>query len=121
MLASAALIAIGVTASLAALGSTAKIEAKEENSEFLTRLVHEKYNEVVATEDLTQSNFSGDFTDRTLPDYTWTATTQPTPTTNLFELTVTIQNTSDSNQQTTEEGLVFVPPATTGTQQGGGQ
>ena len=113
MLVASAIASISIVASIAALGATAKVEAREEQSYKLQRLAHEEYNEILATQDLSQGSLSGDFQERNLPNYTWQMTLTPTPTTNMDEMTVTVQNSQNSNLTLTVSGLVYVPASST--------
>lgn len=107
------IMALVVVGSMKALQQVTLTEAKAESHDFLQGLAQSKYQELVATADLTQSSFSGDFSDRGLDDYSYQATLQATGTTSVDSLQVTISNSQDSTQTAEEDGLVFVAPTQT--------
>lgn len=137
VLVSAALAGVGI---VAAMGAIAKMEHGESIGrarEALINLAIEKYDEVVATTDLSQANaLSGDFTDHNDTDHKWTASVQSVTTssnnsvvntanasssTTIDSVSVTVHSTSDPSLTYTVTGLVYVPPSTTapGTGTGG--
>lgn len=132
----AILTGVGVVASLQAISSLTRSDAIMIDREQMLRLAQEKYDEIVATQDF--STAAGDFSDRGITDYSWQMTTSPitlpsnaniTSTTststsaaaatatsqNLDTLSVTVSpsNSSDTSNQQTISGLVFIPPQST--------
>ncbi|MHB8637285.1 MAG: prepilin-type N-terminal cleavage/methylation domain-containing protein [Fimbriimonadaceae bacterium] len=128
VLAAAALAGIGIAGCMGALGSIQHAEAIGREREALMNLATEKYDEIVATTDLTQANsLSGDFTDRNDNVHTWVASTSTvntssnsgvtntataTASTTVDSLSVTVHSNTDSKVAYTVTGLVYVPPTT---------
>src|SRR5579872_1343958 len=126
VLASAALAGVGIIAAMSALGAMTHAETMGREHEQIANLAIEKYNEIAATTDLSQSNsLSGDFTDRNDTIHTWTAATASVNTTSsssvvntanasstatVDSLTVTVTSTVNPNLTSTVCGLVYVPP-----------
>lgn len=108
----AVLMGVGIAACLTTLGALESGEGKQEKSVLLHQLAQSRFESVKATIDLTQGGSSGDFSNWNLPQYTWTASVNSTGTTNLDQLDVTVQNSSDSTQSLTITGLVYVPSQT---------
>lgn len=106
------LMAVGITACLMTMGALESGELKQEKSVSIHELAQRKFNEVMATVDLTQGGSSGDFSDWNLPDYRWSAAVNSTGTTNLDQLDVTVQSSQDTTRSVTITGLVYVPSQT---------
>jgi len=135
VLAAAALAGIGIAGCMGALGQLEHAEAIGREREAVMNLAIEKYDEVVATTDLSQANsLSGDFTDRNDTVHTWVASTASvstsssssvvntattTASTTVDSLSVTVHSNTDSTVTYTVTGLVYVPPTTTTTPAGG--
>jgi prepilin-type N-terminal cleavage/methylation domain-containing protein len=128
VLAAAVLAGIGIVASMGAIGKMQHAEAIGREREALINLAVEKYDEVVATTDLSQANsLSGDFSDRNDSDHTWVASTATVNTTSntavvntattaaattVDSLSITVKSNSDPSQTYTVTGLVFIPAST---------
>ena len=135
VLVAAVLAGIGIVACMGAIGKMQHGEALGREREALINLAVEKYDEVVATTDLSQANsLSGDFSDRNDSEHTWTATTATVNTTSntavvntastaaattVDSLSITVKSSSDPTQTYTVTGLVYIP-ATTSTGAGTG-
>lgn len=117
---SIALASIGIVSALVGIAAMTKNEAAMMDSERIRRLAAEKYQEIAAIQDFTTP--SGDFQDRNEGRYVWEMSTNPTSITNLSYLSVTVHPSGDSNTQDqyTLTGLVYVPPQTTTTGATGG-
>ena len=129
VLASAALAGVGIVACMSALGSMTHAEALGREREAIANLAVEKYNEVVATTDLSQANqLNGDFTDRNDNDHTWTGVASAVNTTStssvvntadaasaatVDSLSITVVSSSRPDLKYTVTGLVYIPPTTT--------
>jgi prepilin-type N-terminal cleavage/methylation domain-containing protein len=128
VLASAALVSVGLVACMSALGSMTHAEAIGREREAIANLAVEKYNEVVATTDLSQANqLNGDFTDRNDQDHTWTGVAAAVNTTSsstvvnttnaasgatVDSLSITVVSSSRPDLKYTVTGLVNIPPTT---------
>jgi prepilin-type N-terminal cleavage/methylation domain-containing protein len=132
LLVSSAIAGAVIAAGMAALGTIEHAEARGREKELLVRITQQKYDEIMATYDLSQANsLSGDFTDHNDTDHTWTATVAATNTTTTNSvvntastaaagtvdyLSVKVASNSNPNQTYTVTGLVYIPPQTgTGT------
>ncbi len=134
VVASAGLAAVGLVAAMSALGAMTRAVTLGREHEAIANLAVEKYNEVVATTDLTQANsLSGDFTDRNDNDHTWTGNVAPVDTTStssvvntataastatIDSLTVTVVSSINPALKYSITGLVNIPPQTTTTTTG---
>ena len=131
VLASAALAGISIVACMGAIAKMEHGESVARAREALINLTIQKYDEVVATSDLTQANsLAGDFTDRNDTGHKWSAAVQAISTTSsssvvntanaasnttVDSLSVTVTSTTDPTQSYTVTGLVYVPASTTTT------
>ncbi len=111
-LAAAALLGVGITASMSALGAIAGAETRAREHEKVQRLALQKYDELVSTNQQALASQSGDFTDRNLPGYSWNLAVDPSQVSNLDTVTVTVnkQNPSSSDPVGTAEGLIYISP-----------
>jgi prepilin-type N-terminal cleavage/methylation domain-containing protein len=114
-LASAALLAVGITASLSALGAIAKSEAGLRERAVLQRMAADKYDEMISTNQQALASQSGDFTDRNITGYTWNMDVETSAVTNLDTVTVTVQkqNATAHDPVGTVEGLLYISPNST--------
>jgi prepilin-type N-terminal cleavage/methylation domain-containing protein len=106
-LAAAALLGVGITAALSALGAIAKTEAAIQDKARMQRMAQEKYDEMVSTNQQALASQSGDFTDRNLPGYTWNL--------DLDTVTVTVQkqNAGARDAEGRVEGMLYISPNST--------
>jgi Tfp pilus assembly protein PilV len=120
-LASAALMAVGITACMSALGAVAKEEALAREKDVVQRLARQKYDELLSTTQQALASQSGDFSDRNQPDYTWNLDVETSQISNLDTVTVTVQkqNAGSKDPKGTIEGMLYVSPTTTTTTTGG--
>lgn len=137
VLASTVLAAIGIVGCIGAIGRMQHSASLGRQRETLINLAVEKYDEVVATTDLSQTNsLSGDFSDRNDTEHSWTASTSTintsnssnvvntastTSSTTVDSLSVTVRSTTNPSQSYTVTGLIYIPATTsTGTGTGTG-
>jgi prepilin-type N-terminal cleavage/methylation domain-containing protein len=116
-LAAAALMAVGITASMSALGAVAKEEARAREVDFVQRLARAKYDELVSTNQQTIASQSGDFSDRNIQGYTWNLDVESSTVNNLDTVTVTVQkqNGGSGDPEGIVEKLIYISPSTTST------
>lgn len=119
-LAAAALLVIGVSSSIAAIGRMIRTEVDVREREKIQRMASDIYDEIYGTGDYAQAPLNGTFEDRGEPDYTWSASVEPSGVENLLTMTVTVSNTRDTKLDTTVTGLIYQAPTET-TGAGGGQ
>jgi prepilin-type N-terminal cleavage/methylation domain-containing protein len=114
-LAAAALLGVGITAALSALGAIAKTEAAIQDKARMQRMAQEKYDEMVSTNQQALASQSGDFTDRNLPGYTWNLDVETSQVTNLDTVTVTVQkqNAGARDAEGRVEGMLYISPNST--------
>ncbi|HWD37548.1 MAG TPA: prepilin-type N-terminal cleavage/methylation domain-containing protein [Fimbriimonas sp.] len=113
-LAAAALLAVGVTAAMAALSSVSYNEKAARDQEYVDRLASEKYDELISTNQAALANASGDFSDRNIQGYTWNLEVGQSQVTNLDTVTLTVQKQPAGKKDPVGrvEGMMYVPPAT---------
>lgn len=111
-LAAAALMAVGVTAAMSAMGAIAKEEARAREVDFVQQLAQEKYDELVTTNQQTLASQSGDFSDRNLQGYTWNLVVESSAVNNLDTVTLTVQKqgAGSSDPQAVVESLIYISP-----------
>lgn len=114
-LASAALLGVGITATLGALGAISKAESGARERAELQRMASDKYNELISTNQQALSSQSGDFTDRNLSGYTWNLDVEPSQVSNLDTVSVTVQkqNAGPHDPVGRIEGMAYVSPNST--------
>jgi len=114
-LASAVLLGVGMTAALSTLGAIAKSEDRARVRETLQRLALEKYDELVTTTQQPLASQTGDFTDRNISGYNWNLDVEPSTTTNLdtVVMTVTKQGEAKTFPTGVVYGLIYIPPSST--------
>ena len=105
-----ALLAVGITACLGALGAMTKGEARAQESERLQLLAHRKLDELIATHAAETGSVSGDFTDNGFPAITWSAETETSGVENLDALHLTITEPNKPDLVLTH--VVFHKPTT---------
>jgi len=108
----AMLVAIAVVASLGGIRAMQVADGKSRAADLLQRLAAEKMEDVVNTEDPSNSATSGDFADRGYPDITWSLEFQPSSATNVDEVTLTATQGKDSQAIIQ---YLYVQPAATST------
>lgn len=113
-----ALVAVGITALavsslVGALAGMTRANRLAIERERVHTLAHEKFEELRATGDF-RTVASGDFSDRNVSGFAWTAERLPTGTENLEIYTVTVRSTALPALQAQAQGLMFVPPQQTG-------
>ncbi|MCE9559596.1 MAG: hypothetical protein K8R88_11665 [Armatimonadetes bacterium] len=106
-----ALLAIGITACLGALGAMTKGEARAQESERLQLLAHRKLNELIATREAETGSASGDFSASGFPSITWAAETETSGVENLDALYLTVTEPNKPDLVLTH--VVFRKPTTT--------
>jgi type II secretory pathway pseudopilin PulG len=114
-LAAAALLGVGITAALSALGAISKTEAAVQERGRLQRMAQDKYDELISTNQQTVASQSGDFTDRNLQGYTWNLDVESSEVSNLDTVTVTVQkgNAGANDPVGRVEGLLYISPNST--------
>jgi prepilin-type N-terminal cleavage/methylation domain-containing protein len=114
-LASAALLGVGITATLSALGAIAKSEAAVRERSMLQSMATDKYDELISTNQQALSSQSGDFTDRNVQGYTWNLDVENSQVSNLSTVTLTVQkqNAQPSDPTGVAEGLIYISPNST--------
>jgi type II secretory pathway pseudopilin PulG len=109
--AAVALVGVGVTSAMAGLAAMAKTDRELLERETMQRLAIQKYDEIVATNQIDSAELSGDFSDQNLEDLEWAATVEPSGEENLEILTVTVNETGDlEGPQAEVDGLVYRAP-----------
>ncbi len=113
---SAVLVAVGVVSVLGAYGSLMNGQHRVIDTEAMQQLALDKYDELVATESLQSASLNGDFSDHGQDRFQWTASVEPTGVENLSALTVTVSPLSGGagEPKVVLDGVVFIPPTTTG-------
>lgn len=112
-LASVILIGVGIAAALGGISAITKSESDGQDRERLERLAMQKYDELVATGNMTSAQ-SGDFTDRNVSDVTWQSQVSASGVDNLNHVSVTVQRSNDSKSPVAVfDGLIYVQPTTT--------
>jgi type II secretory pathway pseudopilin PulG len=115
-LAAVALLAVGIVASLSALGAMTRAEGGMRESERMQRLADQKLQELIATGDW-QFLTEGDFSEQAENRYLWTSTLEPSGVENMEVLSVTITRANrrdDEGYQATQ--LLYIPPEVGGAQ-----
>lgn len=112
VLAAIVLLGVGIVASLGALASIQGSQARLEEKELRLRLASDQLRTILATGELDTGNLSGDFADRGLERYRWTAeiTASGTENLDLVVVSVTDSQSRSDEQPTTLESLVYRPP-----------
>ncbi len=109
-----ALLAIGITATIGALGSLTKAEVGVMEREKLHRLAIEKHQELVATGDYATGALEGEFAGFGRDGYQWEAAYGPTGIEGVNRLTVQTSRTqSGQGPSGSADGLIYVPPQDT--------
>jgi prepilin-type N-terminal cleavage/methylation domain-containing protein len=116
VLVTAALIAVGVTAALGALGALTRAEVDLRDRERLERLAHDRYMEMVATGEYAQAPMSGDFADRGYPNFRWQAELTPSTVESLESFSISAENSARAGAPVRVSGLVFRQPLVGGAQ-----
>jgi len=111
----AAVLGVGIAAVFGCFAALSRAKTHENETAAMQQLAVEKYQELVATQQLTSSSLNGDFTDRGNSQYVWKAAVQPTQTQDVDGLSVTVSpsTSSSNNSGFTVNGLVYVPPTQT--------
>lgn len=111
------LIGIGVASVMGGLAAMSKTDRQLLLREEMLTLAVQKYDEVVATGQIDTAQLSGDFVEENIDGFEWSAEVEPSGEENLVVLTVTVNQTGDSEgPSATVDGLVFQPPLQGGTQ-----
>ena len=105
-----AVTGIGVSAALGGMGALARGERRALITETMQRLAFQKYEEIVATGEVTSATLEGDFSDRNLETLKWEAEVEQSGTENLSIITVRVTSDADENMQAQARGLLFEPP-----------
>lgn len=114
VLASVALISIGIVASLRTFGALARADAREADTEDMQRLAFRKYDEIVAGGGLTTGALSGDFQDLGESRFVWKARQTATGTGNLDRITVEIDFAGGVNPRKEVLSGLYCRPKNTG-------
>jgi prepilin-type N-terminal cleavage/methylation domain-containing protein len=113
-LVSITLVGVGMTAVLSGLSSMSKSQFRARESEKMQRLAIQKYDELIATEEIDGAGLSGNFSDINLDSYQWQAVVEPSGIENLETVTVTVERSGwEDGPQAKIDGLVYRPPLTT--------
>lgn len=104
------LLGVGIVACMGALTGLERAEIFVQQRDRLSRLAHDKLDELLATEGW-RDEAGGSFDDPRLSDVTWTATSEETGTENVVAVRVTVIK---GTQETHAETLVYEIPETTG-------
>ena len=114
-LAAAALLAVGITASMSALGAVAKEETKAREVDYVQGLAQQKYDELISTNQQVLASQTGDFSDRNIQGYTWNLDVETSQVNNLDTVSVTVQkqNPSSTDPKGVAEGMIYISPNTT--------
>lgn len=104
------LLGVGIIACMGALTGMERAEIFVQQRDRLSRLAHDKLDELLATEGW-RDEAGGSFDDPRLSDVTWTATSEETGTENVLVVRVTVVK---GTQETNAETLVYEVPETTG-------
>jgi hypothetical protein len=114
VLGAAVLLGIGVSAVMGGLSAMLRAEARSQEREVCHRLAADRLEEILGTVSLDNASQSGDFSDRGLSEYKWTAQVAASGVTNLDVVSVTVTAPgADTSQGLTLETLVYVPPQQT--------
>ncbi len=113
VLASVVILAVGIVGVLQGLSVMTRAKARFAETEVMTRLAHEKVEELAATSTDITSNDSGDFTDRGDQKFGWSSSATVSSAANLYTLVVTITKHADPNKTVVVSTLVYVPAPTT--------
>jgi hypothetical protein len=109
-------LAVGLVGIVRAYGSLTRNQSSSIDSEQMQQLAVDKYDELVATESLQTDSLSGDFSDRGIDKFLWSATVSQTGVTNLSGLTVTVTpREGPDTLKSTINGVVYQPPQTSTT------
>ncbi len=115
-----AVVGLGITAVLGALGGMIRSDTILRERETLQRLAIQKLEELRSTRDYRLSALSGDLEDYGFPTYEWSAQVDPTGVENLEALTVTIVASPGGKQMVeVAYALIYEPPVDAGTGEGG--
>lgn len=112
---SVTLLATGVVSVLGALSSMNRSQARLIEVEHVQRLAMQKIDELLATEQVSTTSLSGDFTDQNEPDYQWTADVSTSGVENLQTLTLTVtkSNADATAPSAAVDTLFYQAPANT--------
>lgn len=112
-LASVILVAVGITAALGGISALSKAEADGQDRERMERLAMQKFDELVATGNMTTAS-SGDFTDHGIADVSWQTQVSASGVDNLNHISVTVKRSNDDKSPVAVfDSLIYVPPTTT--------
>lgn len=107
------LISVGLVGAIRGMASITEAEANSKEKETLQRLAYDKYNELIATEQLVNAqSLSGDFSAQGYPDLQWQGELISNSLTDLYSLRVSITSQSRSSIRRTLEGLVYIASTT---------
>ena len=113
-LASITILVIGIVSVMQGLSVMTRARARMNETEVMTRLAHEKLEEILATSTSITSNDSGDFTDRNDQKFAWSVTaSQSSQSTSLYNIALTVTKNSDQNKKIVVNSLVYVPATNT--------
>ena len=114
-LAAVVILAVGVSSVLHGFTVLGRTELRMRTAEKLQRLAEDKYDELMATGQTSQSGLNGDFSDIGENGYSWSLDVEPSGVDNLNSVVVTVTPSRGSTQdKAIAYGLQFVPPATAG-------
>lgn len=103
---SIALAGFGVAAVVGAMGSINLAEANALERERMYQLAIDKFDELVATRDYNLET-SGDFEDRSEPNFEWSCEVTQTGVEGLDELSLTVSRSTDREAEVTISGLLY--------------
>lgn len=110
-----ALLGVGISACLSALGEMANGEARAEVTERLQMLAHRKLQEIIATAEYQQAPLDGNFEIEGYPDITWNAEDEQSGVENLEIVRLTVQSpTGGATSSFTVTQLIYRQPQDTG-------
>lgn len=114
-LAAAVLVGVGVTAGMSAIGAMSQSEIRMRESEKLSRLAHEKLDEIIALGDTVNTPTDGDFEDYGEPNYEFSVEVQPSGVDSLDTVRVVAKksNADSTSQEGKAVGLIYTPPEQT--------
>lgn len=113
VLVAAGLLAVGIFATLGALGSLAKSERNRQTTEYMLRLAERRYEEQLVVNQNPTSPTNGDFQDWNEPNYVWSTQVGTTGNANLYSITLTVTPSGRSSPAAKVTGLQFIPQTTT--------
>lgn len=113
VLAAVVLLGVGIAALMTGLGKITAAESRMNERERRQNLALDRLRELVATRDLDNPNQSGDFADRGLDDYRWTADITASGVENLEVVRVAVNKESENQSAAVQVSTLVFRPQTT--------